>query len=88
MTTQIVRIGNTLTVEIPEEAIAQTDLRVGEPVDWIPNGRGGIELVKRSDSAPARPRRRKTLDEILEGIPEGVCTGEIDWGHPQGVEVW
>jgi predicted transcriptional regulator len=45
MTTRIVRIGNTLTVEIPEELIAQASLSVGEPVEWIANGNGSIALV-------------------------------------------
>jgi len=86
MTTQIVRAGNTLTVEIPEELVAQAALSVGEPVEWVSNGSGSIALVKPSTSA--KSRKRKTLDEILEGIPEGACTGELDWGPPQGVEVW
>ena len=36
MTTQIVRVGNTLTVEIPEELAAQAELAPGEPVEWVP----------------------------------------------------
>jgi antitoxin component of MazEF toxin-antitoxin module len=32
MTTRIVRVGNTLTVEIPEELVAEAALPVGEPV--------------------------------------------------------
>jgi antitoxin component of MazEF toxin-antitoxin module len=88
MTTRIVRVGNTLTVEIPEELLAQASLPVGEPLEWVANGSGGISLVKSSDSAPATPRKRKTLEEILEGIPEGTCIPEYDWGSPHGVEFW
>jgi antitoxin component of MazEF toxin-antitoxin module len=88
MTTRIVRVGNTLTVEIPEELVAQASLPVGEPVEWVANGSGGVSLVKSSDSPPANPRRRKTLDELLEGIPEGAHMEEIDWGSPRGVEFW
>jgi antitoxin component of MazEF toxin-antitoxin module len=29
-----------------------------------------------------------TLDELLEGIPDGAEMQEIDWGQPRGVEVW
>jgi antitoxin component of MazEF toxin-antitoxin module len=29
-----------------------------------------------------------TLEELLEGIPEGAMMQEIDWGHPRGVEFW
>jgi antitoxin component of MazEF toxin-antitoxin module len=88
MTTRIVRVGNTLIVEIPEELAAEASLPVGEPVEWVSNGIGSIALVKQSDAASAGPRKRKTLDEILEGIPEGATMQEIDWGPPRGVEFW
>lgn len=88
MTTRIVRVGNTLTVEIPEELVAQAALPVGEPVEWVPNGDGGLALVKQSNDAPAIARKRKTLEEILDGIPEGASMQEIDWGPPRGVEFW
>ena len=45
MITRIVRVGNTLTVEIPEEMVAQSSLPVGEPVEWVSNGDGTISLV-------------------------------------------
>ena len=84
MTTQIVRVGNTLTVEIPEELVAQAALPVGEPVEWVSNGSGSIALVK--PLASARSRKRKTLDEILEGIPDSACTGELDWDPHKGLK--
>jgi antitoxin component of MazEF toxin-antitoxin module len=86
MTTRIVRVGNTLTVEIPEELVAQAALPVGEPVEWVSNGNGSITLVKQSTSTQLR--KRKTLEELLEGIPEGTRIPEYEWGPPRGVEVW
>jgi antitoxin component of MazEF toxin-antitoxin module len=88
MTTRIVRVGNTLSVEIPEELVAQASLPVGEPVEWVSNGNGTISLVKKSESSAATARKRKTLDEILDGIPEGARMEEMDWGSPRGVEFW
>jgi len=88
MTTRIVRVGNTLTVEIPEELAAEASLPVGEPVEWVRNGRGSIALVKKLDAAFINPRKRKTLEEILEGIPEDATMEEIDWGPPRGAEIW
>jgi antitoxin component of MazEF toxin-antitoxin module len=88
MTTRIVRVGNTLTVEIPEELAAEAALPVGEPVEWVANGIGSIALVKQSDIAATNSRKRKTLEEILEGIPEGASIPEFDWGSPRGVEFW
>jgi antitoxin component of MazEF toxin-antitoxin module len=87
MTTRIVRVGNTLTVEIPEALLAQTSLPVGEPVEWVANGSGSIALVKTTEPAAARPRRRITLDEILEGIPDGAEMERINWGSDRGAEV-
>ena len=88
MTTQIVRVGNTLTVEIPEELVVQAALPVGEPVEWVANGSGSLALVKKTEAAGAKPRRRITLDEILEGIPEGAEMEKIEWGPDRGAEVW
>jgi antitoxin component of MazEF toxin-antitoxin module len=87
MTTHIVRVGNALTVEIPEDLAAQAELAPGEPVSWVLNGSGSIALVKQSDPA-AKPRRRMTLEELLEGIPEGAKMEKIDWGPDRGAEVW
>jgi antitoxin component of MazEF toxin-antitoxin module len=86
MTTQIIRVGNALTVEIPEELVTQAGLPVGEPLEWVLNGKGGIALVR--PSTPGSARKSMTLEELLEGIPEGASLGEYDWGPPRGVEVW
>ena len=87
MTTRIVRIGNTLTVEIPEELVTQAALPVGEPVEWVANGSGSLALVTKTE-ASSKPRRRMTLDKLLEGIPEGAEMEKIDWGPDRGAEVW
>jgi len=88
MTTRIVRVGNTLTVEIPEELAAEASLPAGEPVEWVSNGCGSITLVKSSGPLSATPPTRMTLEELLEGLEEGDSLGEYDWGSPRGAEVW
>lgn len=87
MKTEIVRVGNALRVEIPEELAAQVNLAPGDAVEWVADGREGIALVKRS-AFPPKPRRRKTLDELLEGIPENAEMEKIDWGPDRGAEIW
>ncbi len=87
MMTRIVRVGNTLTVEIPEELVAQAALPVGEPVEWVPNGNGSIALVKQPNP-DAKPRKRMTLEELLEGIPEGTRIPNTIGDLPCGVEFW
>ena len=88
MTTRIVRVGNTLTVEIPEELAAEAALPVGEPVEWVRNGSGGIALVRSSGQPPTISAKRWTLEELMEGLEEGGSLGEYDWGSPRGAEVW
>lgn len=88
MTTRIVRVGNTLTVEIPEKLAVEASLPVGEPVEWVPNGRGSIALVKSSHQQTVHPVKRMTLEELLEGLEDGDSLGEYDWGPPRGAEVW
>ena len=87
MTTRIVRVGNTLTVEIPEELASQASLSPGDPVEWVPGAGGGIALVKSQPPAAKNPGEM-TLEELLEGIPENAEMEEIDWGPDRGAEIW
>lgn len=86
MPTRINRVGNALTVEIPEELAINASLAPGDPVEWIRTGTG-IALVK-SDSPTKTEPAEMTLDELLNGLNEGDSLGEYDWGPPRGVEVW
>ena len=88
MTTKIVRVGNTLTVEIPEELVNQAALPVGEPVEWVANGAGSIALVSSSKPPARKNPADMTIEELMEGLNEGDSLGEYDWGAPRGVEVW
>jgi antitoxin component of MazEF toxin-antitoxin module len=88
MTTRIVRVGNTLTVEIPEDLVAQASLPVGEPVEWVANGAGSLSLVSSSNSSARKNPADRSLEELMEGLNEGDSLGEYDWGSPRGVEVW
>ena len=88
MTPRIVRVGNSLLVEIPEELVAELGLQVGEPLEWVANGSGSISLVgPPRRSVPKKPADM-TLEELLEGIPEGAEMERIDWGPDRGAEVW
>ena len=83
MTTQIVRKGNTLTVEIPEELLAQASLPVGEPVEWVANGTGSIALVS-SDSWEHRHIRSGLAD--LEAGKRVSNERVIEWLDSWGTE--
>ena len=76
MTTRIVRVGNTLTVEIPEELVAQAALPVGEPVEWVSNGDGTISLV--SPDSREHKHIRAGLAEFEAG--KGVSNDRVmEW---------
>lgn len=81
MTTRIVRVGNTLTVEIPEELVTQAALPVGEPVEWVSNGDGTISLVS-SDSREHKHIRAGLAEfEAGKGISnERVMEWLDSWG--------
>lgn len=87
MSSRIIRVGNTLAVEIPEEIAAQASLADGEAVEWVADEGGGITLMKPKPPEAKRPAEM-TLEELLEGLNEGDSIGEYDWGPPRGVEVW
>jgi antitoxin component of MazEF toxin-antitoxin module len=83
MTTRIVRVGNTLTVEIPEELVAQASLPVGEPVEWVSNGNGTISLV--SPDSWEHKHIRAGLDELKAG--QGVSNDRVaEWLDSWGTE--
>ena len=77
-----------LTVEIPEELVAEASLPVGKPVEWVSNGKGSVILVEPSVRSTAVPYREITIEELLEGVEEGTSLGEYDWGPPRGAEFW
>jgi antitoxin component of MazEF toxin-antitoxin module len=83
MTTRIVRIGNTLSVEIPEELVAQASLPVGEPVEWVSNGDGTISLVPHD--SPEHRHIRAGLNELAAG--KGISNEHvIEWLDSWGSE--
>jgi antitoxin component of MazEF toxin-antitoxin module len=84
----IVRVGNTLTVEIPEELAAKESLPIGEPLEWVSNGSGRITLQKIGAAAVEKSIDDMTLEELLEGVEDGTKLGEYDWGPRRGAEVW
>jgi antitoxin component of MazEF toxin-antitoxin module len=88
MATQIVRVGKTLSVEIPEKLVAEASLPVGEPMEWVSNGKGSVTLLKPEAPSTEKSIDEMTLEELLEGVEDGTSLGEYDWGPPRGAEFW
>jgi len=49
---QIVRIGNTLAVAVPEELLAETGFSAGDSVEWVVSDFGGLSLVPSFSPTP------------------------------------
>ena len=76
---RVTRWGNSLAVRIPKALAEQTDLREGSEV----------ELSVTDGALTVRPRPPLyNLDELLDQVTPQNRHDEIDWGEPQGKEVW
>ena len=81
MTTTINRWGNSSAIRIPRHILSQANFEVGTNVEIISPKEG--EIVLRA------VRKRKSIQEIFAGYDGGYFKSEeIDWGEPQGEEVW
>lgn len=79
MNARIQKWGNSLALRIPKAAAEECGLSQGTEVD-LHAGKDGLTI---------RPRRRKvyTLKQLLKGLdPKKIQL--VDWGPPQGREVW
>lgn len=80
------KVGNSVTATIPNEIIKKLGIKPGDEMD-ISEDKGSIVLV------PVKKRLRgelfleeyygKSIDQIGE-----IETEVVDWGKPQGDEVW
>ncbi len=72
--------GNSAAVRIPAVVLEATRLKVDEDVD-IREEAGRIVIE------PVREKKYK-LEDLLRGITKDNIHQEIDFGAPQGKEVW
>lgn len=80
MRANIQKLGNSLTLRIPEPVATQVGIEKDTPVDIaIENGKIIITPVK---------RHRRTLAEMVALITDENRHEEIDFGPPVGREVW
>ena len=84
MTTRILRVGNTLTVEVPEELLAKTGFSAGEAVEWVVAEGGGLSLVPSAQPVSNAIVDPKYMREIPAGDDEaailaGIRAGQTDF---------
>lgn len=79
--------GNSQGLRIPKEIMEMAGFKLGDPLNC--QVKNGILFLKQ------KPKKRKfskkkgySLAELLKQIPDNWEPEEIDWGAPQGKEVW
>ena len=81
MLSTIKRWGNSSAVRIPRHILNQANLEEGVDVELIVKQTGEITL--------RAVRKRESIQELFAGFEENFFqTEEMDWGSPQGDEVW
>ena len=82
MLAKIQKWGNSQGLRIAKNLLSDVQLDVGDEVDI--SVKDGIMIV-----APAKKiRGRHNLEDLVARIPKSYQRGEIDWGAPDGKEVW
>jgi antitoxin component of MazEF toxin-antitoxin module len=81
LTATIKRWGNSAAIRIPRHILSQAKLEEGSDVE--------ILLTKEGEITLRAIRRRENIQELFADYDGGFFrTEEIDWGEPQGNEVW
>jgi antitoxin MazE len=79
MKTQVSRWGNSLAVRIPRHIADSANLREGDDLELAV--KSGIVTMKPSDKQPR-------LKDLVAKITPENRHHEIEWGLPQGNEIW
>jgi len=82
MLAKIQKWGNSQGLRFSRSILNQAKISPGDPVDV--SARAGEIIVKQVDSARGKYR----LKDLLSRMPDNYQPGEVDWGRPQGKEIW
>lgn len=75
----IAKWGNSLALRLPRHVAMDANLKEGVPV----------ELTVKDGTVVVTPVRKKyKLDDLLAQMNEQNAHAEVEWGEPQGDEVW
>ena len=81
LTATIKRWGNSAAVRIPRQVLIKAKLEEGADVEIVSGKDGEITL--------RAIRKRESIQELFADYDGGFFqTEEIDWGEPQGNEIW
>jgi antitoxin MazE len=83
MKTEFVKWGNSLALRIPSAFARELGAAAGKEAEMTIQGEALVVKV-----TPQKTRRRYRLEQLIEDMDEQNRHGEIDWGPPEGNEVW
>ena len=79
MTTKVQKWGNSLAIRIPKQVAKEFDLNKGSDIE--------IEIV--DNAIKLTPKQsRLTLKEMMSEITPENQHEPIEWGRPEGKEIW
>jgi len=80
MKTQLARWGNSMAVRIPKSVAQAAKLRLGDRLELAHEGSGVVSIRKKKGTPSLKDLMREITPENLHA--------EIDWGGPEGQELW
>lgn len=82
MTTRVQKWGNSQGVRLSKQLLRETGITVGDEVEI--DADNGLLVIR----PISRNRGKYQLDNLVAEIPLDYRPGEVDWGDPEGGEVW
>ena len=82
MIKRIQRWGNSQGLRVSKDLLAEAGIEVGDPVQ-VAEHDGTLVITP-----VRRVRGALDLERLVESIPRGATPGEVEWGAPEGDEVW
>ena len=82
MQTKIQRWGNSQGVRFPKTILKEVDINIGDDVNiTVYEGKIVVEAVN-------KVRGRYDIRDLVAQMPDDYQVEEVNWGLPEGVEVW
>jgi len=82
MQTTIVKWGNSQGVRLPKHILNSANLSDRDAIELFVEG--NTIIIKKSKKAT----KHKTIQELFAGFEDDYAPTEINWGKPEGNEIW
>ena len=82
MMTRIQKWGNSQGLRLAKQVLEDAHIAVGDDVEVTT--RDGVIVI----TPTRRVRGKMSLERLLSRIPKGYKGEEMEWGKPEGREVW